>query len=1096
MFSPFRVVFVFVVLSVVGVGLIPKISVDLVPARYEPVLQISTSMPQTDPSTIEEKVTAPLENALSQIPRLKKISSVSRYNYSSISLHFENQEDLAFARFEVASLIRQMYHKLPISCSYPEITQSSEENSRKMPLLVYSINAPLLSYQIKKISEDVFLHALSGDKHIEKVEISGAENLQISIHYQIEKLLAYQISPEQILQKVQNHYQNEYLGLVRQAEQQFFVRIAQENIKISDLENIVIAEKPAENYLLQKVLLKDVATIGIEEQEANGYFRINGLNSVRLLVYAREGTNQIEVAKTLEKTIQGLSQNLPSSFQIILESNQVESLAQEIQKNYQRAIYAILILFVFVLVWYRNIYQVFTLLASLAVNLALLALVLYFFRISVHLYTLAGVTVSLGLLIDNAVMVLHYLRRNQISSLAFRLRSRYKAVEGFEDNLKNQKVPLLPKEGLGVVQKNTLTRALWGNTLAVIAALSLVFFLPEKERMDLTDFLIVVSCNLFLSLLIATTFTPALYRLLQIQEHKNHPQPLLVKEGSLKKSVFTKSRRIYQLFSWYARLIGFLQKYPKTFTLAVVLSFGTPIFMLPTQIQGWEWYNKTFGNEWYLENIRPYLDKYLGGTLRLFAYNVYENSGYRNLERTQLFVQAEMPMGTTLQQMNETILKVEKYLQNVQQKEKGLEKFVSNIYSPQYAQIIIYFDKETERASLPYLLKNRLIALSLDMGGVTWNIYGVGEGFSNATGEQMASFRVEMRGYNFENLEKQAEILAQKLLVHKRIQSVNTNEKMSYFEKKSKEIRWDISQEQMQLSRVNAYQVSNALRLRNKPNTSQGFLLVENQYLPLQLKSEQAENFNTQAMASDILSHTHNKSAFKMKTLAESKEVLSQSAIYKENREYIRLVSFEYMGSNKFGQEFLDKKLAEMRLEMPAGYKATQQEFKFWSREQKKRQYELLAIVFAGIFVVCSITFESFRKAFYTLLTIPISFIGLFLIFYLGNYYFDQGGYASFILLSGTVVASAIFILVEWDSQHKRANHQLLKIAFQKFVPVLITILTSVLGFIPFLLEGDKEVFWFSLALGSIGGLLASLFAVWVCLPVWVKKQTEKSLLF
>ncbi len=1063
MFSPFRVVFVFVVLSVIGVGLIPKISVDLMPARYEPVLQISTSMPQTDPSTIEEKVTAPLENALSQIPHLKKISSVSRYNYSSIQLHFENTEDLAFARFEAAAIIRQMYSKLPINCYYPEITQSSEENSRKMPLLVYSINAPLVSYQIKKTAEDIFLNALSGNKNVEKVEISGAENLQISIRYQTEKLLAYQIAPEQILQKIQNHYQSEYLGLVRQAEQQFFMRITQENIKISDLENITIAEKPTENHLWQKVLLKDVATVGIEEQEPNGYFRINGLNSVRLLVYAREGTNQIEVAQELEKVIQELSKNLPSSFQIILESNQVENLAQEIRKNYQRAIYAVLILLVFIFLWYRNLYQVFTLLASLAVNLALLALVLYFFRISVHLYTLAGITVSLGLLIDNAVMVLHYLRRNQIVP---RLRYFGSAQQ--------------PKAGL--VQKNTLTRALWGNTLTVIAALSLVFFLPEKERMDLTDFLIVVSCNLFISLLIATTFTPALYRLLQKQEAGNKKQ-----KYQLQSQIFRKKRIAYKIFSWYARLIGFLQKYPKTFTLAVVITFGTPIFMLPTQIQGWEWYNKTLGNEWYLENMRPYLDKYLGGTLRLFAYNVYENSGYRNLERTQLFVQAEMPMGTTLQQMNETILKVEKYLQNVQKKERGLEKFVSNIYSPQYAQIIIYFDKETERGALPYLLKNRLIALSLDMGGVTWNVYGVGEGFSNATGEQMASFRVEMRGYNFEQLEKQAEILAQKLLVHKRIQSVNTNEKMSYFEKKSKEFRWDISQEQMRLLRVSTYQIANALRLRNKPNAAQGFLLVENQYLPLQLKSDQAENFNVQAMASDILSHTQSKSAFKMKALAQNRETFSQSAIYKENREYIRLVSFEYMGSNKFGQEFLYKKLAEMRLEMPAGYKATQQDFKFWSREQKKRQYELLAIVFAGIFVVCSITFESFRKAFFTLLTIPVSFIGLFLIFYLGNYYFDQGGYASFILLSGTVVASAIFILVEWNSQSPRANHHLLKIAFQKFVPVLITILTSILGFIPFLLEGDKEVFWFSLALGSIGGLLASLFAVWICLPVWVK---------
>ncbi len=1062
MLSPFRVVFVFVVLSVAGVTVLPLLSVDLMPTRYEPILQVSVAMPQTDPSTIEEKLTAPLENAFSQIPHLKKISSVSRYNQAVISLHFENAKDLAMARFEVATIIRQIYPKLPVGCSYPEVMQSADEDSEKMPLLVYSVNAPIASYQIKKVVEEAFLNALLAEKSVEKVEISGAENLQISIQYDTEKLLAYRISPEEILEKIQKNYQNEYLGLVRKNNQQFFLQIVPSNAKISDLENIVIAEIGDRNTQnLQKILLKHLATIGIEEQEPQGYFRINGLNSVRLLVYARAGVNQIKVAEELASRIKYLSQNLPASFQIILESNQVENLAKEIKKNYQRASYAVAILLLFVLLWYRNFKKVFVLISSLLVNVTLLSLVLYFLKISVHLYTLAGITVSLGLLIDNAVMVLHHFSR------AFRLRS-------------------TPQEKRLKEAENTLTRALWGSTFAVIAALSLVFFLPEKERMDLTDFLIVVSCNLFISLIVATIFTPALYRLLHKQETEYRTQ-----EYQLQSQTFRKKRIAYKIFSWYARLIYFLQNYRKTFTLLVVLIFGTPIFMLPTQVQGWEWYNKTLGSEWYLENIRPLLDKYLGGTLRLFAYNVYENSGYRNLERTQLFVQAEMPMGTTLEQMNEVILKMEGYLKKVQQENKGLEKFVTNIYSPQYAQIIIYFDKNTERSSLPYQLKSRLIAFSLDMGGVTWRVYGVGEGFSNATGEQMASFRVEMRGYNFENLEKQAEILAQKLLTHKRIQAVNTNERMSYFEKKSREIRWELLYEDMQLAQINTYQVSNALRLQNKPKAPQGALLIENKYLPLLIKAREAEKFSLQAMSAEPLQEARRGKVFKMNTLTKNKESFSQSAIYKENREYIRLVSFEYMGSNKFGQEFLDKKLAEMRLEMPAGYKATQQDFKFWSREQKRRQYELLAIVFAGIFVVCSVTFESFRKAFFTLLTIPVSFIGLFLIFYAGNYYFDQGGYASFILLSGTVVSASIFILVEWQAQSRRSGYQLLKIAFYKFVPVCITILTSILGFIPFLLEGDKEVFWFSLALGSIGGLLVSLFAVWICLPVWISKNRK-----
>ncbi|GAB4131402.1 MAG: efflux RND transporter permease subunit [Raineya sp.] len=1035
MLSPFRIIFIFLVLSVAGFALVSQLSVDLMPARYEPVLQVSYTIPQTDPATVEQLVTAPLENAFSQIPNLKKIYSVSRYDRGYITLHFQNIEQLAFARFEIANLIRQIYPKLPQNCSYPQVEQVSEEDDEKSPLLVYSVNASLASFQIKKNVEELFKNRLASNPSVEKVEVLGAENLQIIVRYLPEKLLLYQISPSEILRKIQERTQKEYIGLLKEESQQFFVRIENSNIELQDLKNIPIKYlKNAETQLQEPVFLHQLAEISLEEQEANSYFRINGLNSVRLLLYTRKGVNQIAVARALQSEVQAIAKYLPKGFQLILESNQVESLAQEIEKNYKRAAFSLAILLIFTLLWYRNWRDVVILLGSVFTNLALLSLVLYFLNISIHLYTLAGITVSLGLVMDNAVMVLQYFKRK----------------DAFKD-------------------WSGLLNALLGTCLCIVAALLFVFFLPEKERMNLSDFVIVVACNMLLSVLVASLFTPALSRFL----HGNQVG---------KKKKFRYQRRQYKFFVRYVSFIGFLQKYPKFFTTAMILLFGLPVFLLPTQIPNNEWYNKTFGNEWYLENIRPFIDKYLGGTLRLFAYNVYENAGYRNLDRTVLYINAEMPLGTTPEQMNQVIQKVENYLKKVE----NLEKFITSVYSGQYAQIIVYFDKKAEKSALPYQLKNRIIALSLDMGGVTWGIYGVGEGFSNATGEQMNSFRVEMRGYNLQELERQAEKLAQKLLTHKRIQSVNTNEKMNYYEKSATQLTLNLDAEKMKLAQINASNTMEAIKFWAKPSTPQGFVFVENRYIPVLFKAQEAENFSQDFLKNNLMRDLHNLNRnFKISTVGAFNEIKTGSAIHKENREYIRLVAFEYMGSNKFGQEFLDKKLAEMRLEMPAGYRVSQKEFSFFSREQKKRQYELLAIVFAGIFAVCSIVFESFRKAFYTILTIPVSFIGLFSIFYVGNFYFDQGGYASFILLSGTTVASAIFILNEWNMQSYRPNRELLKVAFKKFVPVLTTILTTLLGFVPFLSEGDREVFWFSLAIGSMGGLLASLWAVWVCLPVW-----------
>lgn len=77
-------------------------------------------------------------------------------------------------------------------------------------------------------------------------------------------------------------------------------------------------------------------------------------------------------------------------------------------------------------------------------------------------------------------------------------------------------------------------------------------------------------------------------------------------------------------------------------------------------------------------------------------------------------------------------------------------------------------------------LKNKLIQRAIDWGGVDWNIYGVGRGFSNATGESLPSFRVKLKGYNYDELERLAEDVASKLLVHPRIKEVNTNDRISW----------------------------------------------------------------------------------------------------------------------------------------------------------------------------------------------------------------------------------------------------------------------------------------------------------------------------
>ena len=125
---------------------------------------------------------------------------------------------------------------------------------------------------------------------------------------------------------------------------------------------------------------------------------------------------------------------------------------------------------------------------------------------------------------------------------------------------------------------------------------------------------------------------------------------------------------------------------------------------------------------------------------------------------------------------------------------------------------------------------------------------------------------------------------------------------------------------------------------------------------------------------------------------------------------------------------------------------------------------------------------------------IPISYIGVFLTFYLFELNFDQGGFASFVLLCGITVNASIYILNEYNAIRRRLPKLRPARAFvkawnAKIVPIFLTVVSTVLGFIPFMVGADKEAFWFPLAAGTIGGLVMSVLGIFVFLPIFTLKK-------
>lgn len=1025
--TPYKTVVIFVFLSLIGLAVVSRFSIDLQPNYSLPTLTISFTLPDASPETVEQDATAPLENVLSQITDIKKIYSVSGYNQGTIEITFDKQADIDFKKFEITSLVRQIYPKLNPKISYPQLEQRARQAEVKKVLLLYRINAKVAPYQIKKTTNDLFVSELAQLKGIKEVQVTGAEDLQISIDYDLNKLRQFGVSPEIISRQISETFASSFPGQITLATGQKLA-LKVEN-KFYDLKQLGEVQIPTGN---EYVKLSYLAKIYVEETTPSQYFRINGLNSVTLGIYADNEINRIATASQTKDKIEELKQHLPNDFELQLDYDDTEFLQKEMNKNYLRSGLALTILLGFILVAYRKWQHLVILSTGILTTLCLTALSAYLLGISIHLYTIAGITISFGMMVDNAIVMLDQLDR------------------------KNNRA---------------VFKAILGATLTTVMALLLVLLLPEEDRQNLTEFSLIVALALGCSIFVATFFVPAAYRLLfgkAATVKKKHSI------GSLRKQVL--------IFSYYFKSISFAARYKKTMALLLVLSFGVPVFMLPAKWEGQEWYNRTIGSDLYQDKIRPYSDKFLGGALRLFVRNVYERSGYRDPEKTRLYINASLPYGNTLEDMNRVIMGMENYLQTV----AGIDKFVSAVYTGQHGSIIILFEEEQEKGALPYQLKSRLIARSLDWGGVEWNIYGVGQGFSNSMGESLPNFKVQLKGYNYAELERQAQQLADELLKHKRIQKVNTNERLNWNEKSAEQLVLHISSVQQNGLPISTASVAASLKEKANSRTPSFQLALQQKEMPVYLRPSDGDSFSTFAIMEDYL--RADSTYYRLAGTATLNKERTTNAIHKEDRQYIRMVGFDYYGSSLFGNKYLDEVLARQKPLMPAGYKAEKISWSF-SWEKAKRQYGLLLLLILGIYIIGTILFESFKQPLYIVLAIPISFIGLFLSFAVFDFYFDQGGYAAFILLGGLVVNSVVFILNDFNQLKRKTNRAFIKVVAAKIKPITLTLLSTCLGLVPFLIGGENEVFWFALAIGTIGGLIISVITTMVFLPVILFKE-------
>ena len=1000
----FATIVIFIAFAIAGCALLPLLPVKLAPSQTLPSITVSFSMKGASSRTVEHEVTSRIESILARVNGVKDIDSKSREGGGRVTISLDRHADMDNVRFEVSTLVRQIWSFLPEGVSYPLISLRQADSDASRPFMTLTLNASANPSEIMAYGEENLKPLLAKIKGVGKVELSGAQPMAWKLHYDIDPLTPLGITPSDIRNAITEHYSSEFLGIapIATGNGKEWLRISMSSGSDPGSFN------PADITLTAKdgtiISLDKITKTTYEEAEPVGYFRVNGLNSIYINITADEYANQLKIAKEISESLSAFTLNMPSGYMIETAYDATVEIHKELDKIYFRTGLTVLILLLFVALVSLSLRYVLLITIGLTINLSLAIGFYYLSGIEIQLYSLAGITISLNLIIDNLIVMSdHYTRQRNLRVFT----------------------------------------AILGATLTTVGALSVVFFLDEATRLSLQDFVEVVIINLAVSLAVALFLVPALVEQLSMKQRK---------KAGRQRGISTKVALL--LSRLYQTIVCFLLRFKVWFIIIITLAFG--------------------------------------GALWLFAVKVYNGSYWdRNPGEPILSINATLPNGATLDQMNSLIGRMESFLTEYPE----IRQFQTYISSPRRASISVFFNEKYRHDGFPYRLKGEVISKALTLGGGSWSVYGLEDmGFNNDVRENAGSYHVKMTGYNYDELYHRAETMRDTLLSHRRIKEVIISSEFSYWKDDYSEFYLAVDRDLLAKADLTPTQLFSAIKPTFSRGVAGGIISTERGNEQIRLYSRQGEKYDMFALMNQPF-HAGART-FKLSDIGHIEKRQTPHEIVKNNQEYVLCLQYEYIGSPKQGKRVLEKDLEKINSMLPVGYKAEYEKNK-WDSKNDHAKYWLLLLVTAIIFFISSILFNSLRQPLAIIFMIPISFIGVFLTFYLLNLKFDQGGFASFILLAGITVNAAIYIVSEYNGLRRcfpsadpcRLYVRALRV---KFTPILLTVLSTVLGFIPFLIGTARESFWFPLAAGTIGGLTMSLVGVLLYLPLFLFPRRSK----
>ena len=1053
----------YIAVILLGAVSLRELSVDLLPDISYPRLSVITNYPGVAPEEVETLISAPLESAVSRIPGLRRVESVSKEGVSLLTLEFDWGTNMDFTMLHTREQLDNAKDRFPEDAESPTIIPLDPQSR---PIMTLAVTGDRSLLELKEFAEELVKPRLEQIEGIGSAETTGGVEREIQVEADPRKLALYGLKVEDVAARVSSFNRNLQGGTIRKGTFKYALRVVGEFESLDEIGEISLKVTKEGGV----VRLRDVATVRDGIKERQGMTRLDGAESIGLLVRKESGANTVKITKLAREVIDQIRKENPG-VALSVVSEQAKTIEDAIgavkDELIQGAILAFLTLFIFLQEWKTPLIIGTVIPISVIGTFSLL----FFGNITLNIMSLGGLALAVGMLDDCAVVV---------SENIFRHRSLGKGL----------------KEAAYIGTKE-VGPAVISTALTTIVVFLPVIYVRGVAGQLFKDTALTVTFALLASLLVSLTLIGTLQS--RTFDFGVGTEGRWAWTWGLKKLPVAE-RPLYALFKGIGFVLNFLASFIVQLFTFIFHYLGLPFRSVLKAV--FSAFNAAYGRfiDWYQRFLTWSLDhkgRVMAWTLVFFAVTFALGGLVRRelmprMETNTFELDLKMPVDFSFEQTTEMAVMLEGRLRGLAPVRtvlsqvgivSGMESADPNI-SVNSARVFVEVEKPKQLEGVLDVMRARLAQFP----DITYTIVREQSTVSQFLALSAGEVGLKVKGKDLDRLKEISEDLVGRLSGIPGIADLATN-----IGEGKPEFLVTVDKESIKRypgltpSMIGDFLVS---AVRGRVATQ--FREMEKKY-DILVRLEDASRQNIEALLGETL--PFEGKAVPLRDLVSYEIVRGPREIRRENQQREVLVTANLKG-RKISQVTPAVERAIAGLRLPTDYRVV------WSGEREEMSQSFRSLVLALLlatlltYMIMAAQFESLLHPFIVMFTLPMGAAGAIVALLLTGQTLNVISVIGMVVLIGIVVDNAT-VKIDYTNQLRRGGMGLREAVEEgshvRLRPILMSTGSTLVGLIPMALalERGGELMQ-PLAIVVIGGLTFSTFLTLILIPViyeWAEQR-------